>query len=294
MPIATAPFGSTGHESSRVIFGAAALGAMQPARAEATLDLLLDHGVNHIDTAASYGDSELRLAPWLRRHRDRVFLATKTGNRSAAGARASLERSLERLGVERIDLIKLHNLVDREQQERALGPGGALEALVAARDEGLVRWIGVTGHGTRAAERHLESLERYPFDAVLAPYSYAMMALPDYARDFERLASVCAERGVALQTIKAIARRRWQESPERRFSWYEPLRDPEAIARAVSWVLSRSGLFLNSSSDATLLPLVLEAASAAGGPPPSGDAIEEDVARWGIEPLFERDVLEDV
>jgi len=283
-------FGRTGHASSRILFGAAALGGMKQERADSTLELLLEYGVNHIDTAASYGDSELRLAPWLRRHRAEFFLATKTGERSYEGARAELHRSLERLGVDRVDLIQMHNLVEPDEQERALGPGGALEALVEARAQGLVRFIGVTGHGTRAAAMHAASLLRFDFDSVLLPYSYTMMRSPSYAADFEALAALCEERHVAVQTIKSVARRRWQEGDaSKRFSWYEPIRDLEALRRAVHWVLARPGVFLNSSSDATLLAATLEAASALRARP-SDAAMSDDAERLGVEPLFVRDV----
>ncbi|MDX2170366.1 MAG: aldo/keto reductase [Deltaproteobacteria bacterium] len=284
-----APFGSTGHRSSRILFGAAALGAMRQEKADQVLAQLLPAGVNHIDTAASYGESELRLAPWLRTHRDAVFLATKTGDRTAAGARRSIADSLARLGVARLDLVQLHNLVDEEGWQTAMGPGGALEALVEARDRGLVRFLGVTGHGTYAAAMHHRSLRRFPFDSVLLPYSYVMMANPDYAADCEALLSLCATRGVAVQTIKAVARRRWQDDHARRFSWYEPLRDAAAIRRAVHFVLARPGLFLNSSSDATLLPSIL-AAAAEPVSPPSAAALAADVAAHGMQPLFVRDV----
>jgi aryl-alcohol dehydrogenase-like predicted oxidoreductase len=288
--IETIPFGRTGHASTRVLFGAAALGGMKQERADRTLELLLEHGVNHIDTAASYGDAELRLAPFLREHRRGFFLATKTGQRDYAGARAELHRSLERMCVDRVDLIQLHNLVEPDEQERALGPGGALEALVEARDQGLVRFIGVTGHGTRAPAMHRASLARFTFDSVLAPYNFSMMASPDYAADFEALAGECAARGVALQTIKAIARRRWHaDDPSKRFSWYEPIRDQEPLRRAVHWVLRRPGLFLNSSSDATLLEPTLRAAAEAG-PRPSDTEMSADALRLDIEPLFVRDV----
>jgi aryl-alcohol dehydrogenase-like predicted oxidoreductase len=289
VPIAREPFGSTGHESSRILFGAAALAAMKPERAEGVLALLLEHGINHIDTAASYGASELCLAPWLREHRDAFFLATKTGERHGAAARESLHRSLERMGVDRVDMIQLHNLVDESGWEIALGPGGALEALVEARDEGLVRFLGVTGHGTFAPAMHLRSLERFPFDSVLAPCNHTMLANPDYAADFERLVAICAERGVALQTIKSVARRRWQDEEARRFSWYEPLLDPDAIRRAVHYVLTRPSLFLNTSSDARILPTMLEAA-AAPIEVPAPDALAADVGRYAMEPLFERGV----
>jgi aryl-alcohol dehydrogenase-like predicted oxidoreductase len=284
------PFGRTGHVSSRILFGAAALGGMKQERADATLDLMLEHGVNHIDTAAGYGESELRLTPWLRRHRGEVFLATKTGERSYAGARAELRRSLERLGVPQVDLIQMHNLVEPDEQARALGPGGALEALVEARDEGLVRFIGVTGHGTRAAAMHHASLRAFDFDSVLLPYSYTMMRSAEYAAEFEALLEVCAERDVAVQTIKSVARRRWRpDDPAKRFSWYEPIRDPEALRRAVHWVLARPGVFLNSSSDATLFEATLRAAAQAG-PRPSNEAMSADATRLGVEPLFVRDV----
>ncbi len=285
------PFGRTGHNSSRILFGAAALGGMKQERADATLELLLEHGVNHIDTAAIYGDSELRLAPWLRRHRAGVFLATKTVERSYEGARAGLHRSLERLGVEQVDLIQMHNLVEPDEQARALGPGGALEALVEARAQGLVRFIGVTGHGTRTAAMHLASLAAFDFDSVLLPYSYTLMRSPEYAADFEALLALCARRNVAVQTIKSVARRRWQEGDSlKRFSWYEPIRDLEALRRAVHWVLARPGVFLNSSSDATILAATLEAASEAGPTPPSDTAMHDDGKRLGVEPLFVRDV----
>src|ERR1700755_394863 len=169
--IERAPFGSTGHESSRVIFGAAALGSVSKADADRALELLLQHGVNHIDVAASYGDAELRVATWLRRNPEAFFLATKTGERTYRGAREEIRRSLDRLGVDRIDSIQLHNLVDVIEWETALGPQGALEACIEARDEGLVRFIGVTGHGLSIPEMHRRSLERFPFDSVLAPYN---------------------------------------------------------------------------------------------------------------------------
>ena len=283
--IDTAPFGRTGHHSTRVIFGAAALGAMRQEKADQVLATLLEYGINHIDTAASYGDAELRIGPWMEQHRDRFFLASTTGDRTYAGARDSVRRSLERLRVQQIDLIQLHNLVDEKEWETALGPGGALEALVEARAQGLVRFIGVTGHGTRVAAMHRRSLERFPFDAVLLPYNFTMMSMAEYAADFEALVATCRERGVAVQTIKAVARRRWQDDTQRRFSWYEPLKDADAIRRAVRFVLSRSELFLNSSSDAILLRTILDAATEASAAP-SAEDLEADVSRYAMQPLF--------
>lgn len=286
-------FGSTGHVSSRVLFGAAALGGMRQEKADRVLDLLLEFGINHIDTAASYGDSELRVGPWMQGRRQQFFLASKTGDRTYEGARDSVRRSLQRLGVEQLDLIQLHNLVDESDWQTAMGPGGALEALIEARDQGLVRFIGVTGHGTRVAAMHLRSLERFAFDSVLLPMNYTMLGLPEYAADFERLLAVCAQRGVAVQTIKSLARRRWGENPERRFSWYEPIREPQAIRRAVHFVLSRPGVFLNTSSDTTLLRSTLEAASQPAVAP-SAAAMQDDVDRLEIRRLFEPGVLEGV
>ncbi len=284
------PFGRTGHSSSRILFGAAALGGMKQERADRVLELLLRYGVNHLDTAASYGESELRLAPWLRSYRRDFFLATKTGQRTAAGARDELHKSLERLGVDQVDLIQMHNLVEPEEQKLALGPGGALEALVEARAQGLVRFIGVTGHGTQVAKAHLESLSRFPFDSVLLPYNHTMMASADYAAEFESLVTLCQQRGVAIQTIKAIARRRWTEGDtQKRYSWYEPIRDDDALRRAVRWALRRPGFFLNSSSDATLLPTVLAAADELG-PAPSDSEMAADAERLEIQPLFVRGV----
>jgi aryl-alcohol dehydrogenase-like predicted oxidoreductase len=286
-----AAFGRTGQESSRVIFGAAALGSMRQERADQLLAMLLEFGVNHVDTAASYGDSELRIAPWMAEHRGRFFLATKTGERTGDAARASLERSLTRLGVSSVDLIQLHNLVEPDEWEIAHGPGGAVEALSRARDEGLARFIGVTGHGLRIAGMHLRSLERFDFDSVLLPYNYAVMSDDRYRADVEALLRVCGQRGVAVQTIKSVARRRWPEGAGRQFSWYEPLADGEALARAVRYVLGRAGLFLNSSSDARLLRPILETA-VAGGPVPPDEEMAADTERHEIEPLFDGAALE--
>ena len=255
--IPSAPFGRTGHDSSRVIFGAAGLASMRQERADEVRDLLLAHGVNHLDTAADYGDSELRLGPWMAGHRHRFFLATKTGERTGDRARAQLERSLERLQVDRVDLIQLHNLVEPGEWAVAHGPGGAVEALARARDEGLVRFIGVTGHGTRIAAMHLRSLERFPFDSVLLPYSFVSLRDPRLPGRRRALLALCAEQGVAVQTIKGAARRRWPDDHEgRRFSWYQPLAD-DALDRAVRWVLAHDQVFLNSTSDLRLLPAVL-------------------------------------
>jgi aryl-alcohol dehydrogenase-like predicted oxidoreductase len=290
--IERAMFGRTGHASSRVIFGAAALMSVDQETADRLLPALLRHGVNHLDTAAAYGDSELRLAPWLAAHPGQFFLATKTGERRGDGARRSLEQSLERLGVGHVDLIQLHNLVEEDEWATAHGPGGALEALVQARHEGLVRFIGVTGHGTRAPGMHLRSLDRFDYDSVLVPYNFLLREIDQYRRDLEALLERCAERQAAVQTIKSVARRRWPEPrPEQRRSWYEPLEDQQAIGRAVRYVLGRPRLFLNSSSDYELLPAILAAAEGSLDVPPDSE-MRNDADRFEMAALFDGAALE--
>jgi aryl-alcohol dehydrogenase-like predicted oxidoreductase len=258
--IANAPFGATGHDSSRVIFGAAALGDVTQREADEALPLLFEHGVNHIDTAASYGDAELRLEPWLREHRKAFFLATKTEKRAYGPAREQIRRSLERMGVDQVDLIQLHCLVHPDEWDLALSEDGALRAAVEARDEGLVRFIGVTGHGLTVAAMHQRSLERFAFDSVLFPYSHVITRDEAYAADVQRLLATCRERNVAVQTIKSISRGPWGSKEPDAVTWYEPLVQQEHIDLAVHWVLGESGVFLNSAGDLELLPRVLDAA----------------------------------
>ena len=260
MAIARADFGRTGHKSSRTLFGAASLSSVTQAAADRTLEVLLKHDVNHIDTAASYGDAELRIAPWLKREPGRFFLATKTGQRSARGAREELHRSLDRLGVDHVDLWQLHNLADPIEWDDALSPGGVVEAAVEAREQGLIKWIGVTGHGAQIAANHRRSLARFDFDSVLLPYNYVTMQLPYYAENFEALARECAQRNVAVQTIKSIAAKPWLGRERTRTTWYEPLEAQADIDLAVWWVLGRPGVFLNTAGDIDLLPRVLDAA----------------------------------
>ena len=281
------PFGSTGHESSRTIFGAAALGAVSQEKADTALAVLLEHGVNHLDVAASYGEAELRLAPWLKTRRAEFFLATKTGERTYAGAKAQLRSSLERLGTDKIDLIQLHNLVDADQWKTAMGPGGALEALLEAKEAGLVDFIGVTGHGFGAPRRHLESLDRYPFASVLLPYNWVIYQNADYAADFDRLVAVCRERRVAVQTIKSIARRPWP-GERNRSCWYEPLENREHQSLAVGWVLGNPDIFLNTTGDVDILPRVLAAAEERR-PRPNNAAMRSLAEKMEMRFIFEGD-----
>ena len=278
-------FGATGHQSTRIIFGAAALSNVTQKEADETLELVQSFGVNHIDTAASYGDAELRLAPWLKRHRKDVFLATKTGERTYKRAKNEIYRSLERMGVESVDLLQLHNLVDASEWDVALSDGGALQAAVEARQEGLIKYIGVTGHGLQVAKRHAQSLERFAFDSVLLPYSYVMMTLPEYAADFNALMAICKERNVAVQTIKAITRAPWGNKTPDRATWYEPLESQEDINLAVHWVLAREGVFLNTVGDIHILPRVLKAADVFTGTV-SDAAMAAVFEERNMQPLF--------
>ena len=291
--LARTEFGRTGHQSSRVIFGAAGLGSLSQDQADMVLPMLRRFGVNHLDTASSYGDSELRIRPWLAGQRDEYFLATKTDARDGDGARASLERSLERLGVDQVDLIQHHDLVEEDEWQEAHSTGGAVEALARAREEGLVRFIGITGHGLRIPSMHLRSLERFAFDSVIFPYNYSLLSIDSYRRDVEELIAVCLERDIAIQTIKSVARRRWSDGTSfgDHQSWYEPLRDDSAIARAVGFVLGRQPLFLISSSDHQVLEAILSAAETEPSVP-SNEELEADQARFEVAPLFDGGELE--
>ncbi len=279
------PFGHTGHHSTRTIFGAAALSRATQEEADRTLEVLLQYGVNHIDTAARYGDSELRIGAWMSQYRQHFFLATKTRERTYQGAWDNLRCSLERLRVEHVDLLQLHNLVDPQEWDVAMGPGGALEAALEARAQGLIRFIGVTGHGLAIPSMHLRSLQRFAFDSVLLPYNYMMMQNPQYVADFEALLQVCHERQIAVQTIKALARGPWEDKPRTRNTWYEPLEAQADIDSAVHWVLSRPGIFLNTTGDIHLLPRVLDAAQRFQEAP-SDAAMRATAGKLGLEPLF--------
>jgi len=278
--IERAPFGATGHESSRVIFGAAALGDVSKADADRALELVLEHGINHIDVAFSYGDAELRIANWLKSDHE-FFLATKTGERTYAAAREQIRRSLDRLGVDHVDSIQLHNLCDVIEWDIALSPGGALEACLEARDEGLVRFIGVTGHGLSIPNMHQRSLGRFDFDSVLCPYNWVQMQDPRYAETFNGLAQICKERDVALQTIKSLAYKPWEGRAKTASTWYEPLQDQAEIDLAVSWVLADPQVFLLTTGDVDVLPKLLDAAERAGERPS-----DEQMSRLEFAPLF--------
>ena len=287
MTISTMPFGRLGHQSTRTLFGAAAVGSVSQADADRTLDVLLQYGVNHIDVAASYGDAELRIAPWLKRYPGHFFVATKTDQRRAPGAMEELKRSLDRMGVDHVDLWQFHNLADPIEWDIALSPGGVIEAAVEARQQGLIRGIGVTGHGLQIAATHRRSLERFDFDSVLLPCNYITMQNEYYAANFNGLYATCRERNVAVQTIKSIAFQPWLGQEHTRSTWYKPLEDQHGIDMAVWWVLSRPGVFLNTVGDINLLPRVLDAASRFDERAPGGAAASEGyLAGLDAVPLF--------
>ena len=279
------PFGRTGHLSTRLLLGAAAFSDVTQAATDATMDVALSYGINHVDVAASYGQAEVRLGDWIKRHGRPFFLATKTGERRADAAREEIHRSLERLHVDQVDLIQLHHLVDPQEWETALGAGGALEAALQARDEGLVRFIGITGHGWTVAAMHRRALERFDFDSVLLPYSYTMMQNEAYRADFEALYALCQQRNVAMQTIKSMVHRPWGDGAHTRATWYRPLEDQETINVAVQWVLGRPGIFLNTVGDIHVLPLMLQAAALYSGPIPD-EVMQAQVEQLEMRPLF--------
>jgi aryl-alcohol dehydrogenase-like predicted oxidoreductase len=247
--------------STATIFGGAAIGRVTQEEADQTRDQLLKHGVNHIDTAASYGDSELRIGPWMQKHRKDFFLATKTGRRTYQEAKDEIHKSLERLQVDHVDLLQLHNLTHPDDWDTAMAEGGALEAATESKDQGLTRYIGVTGHGLLAPAMHTRSLEQYDFDSVLLPWNYVLYKSERYRQEFEKLLQTCKDRGIAFQTIKSITKGPWAEKERTRNTWYEPLEQQEDIDRAVSWILGQEHIFLNTCSDTQLLPRVLDAAS---------------------------------
>jgi len=281
------PFGNTGHVSTRAIFGSFCLSQANQDAADQVLETLLEYGINHIDTAPSYGDAELRVGPWMKRYRDQFFLATKTDKRTYPEARDQFHKSLDRLQVDRVDLLQMHNLTDVVHREIAMRTGGALDFLVEARDSGLARSIGITGHGILAPKMHLQSLARFDFDTVLLPCNYLLMQNPNYRTDFDQLISYCRQHNIAVQTIKSTARGLWGDKPRSRNTWYEPLSDEGAITKAVQWVMGISDIFLITTGDMQVLPKFL-AAAAGFQKSPSIEDMEAMVAKQGMQPLFDQ------
>jgi aryl-alcohol dehydrogenase-like predicted oxidoreductase len=283
--IETRPFGRTGHSSTRTIFGSFAVKDADSDQAAWVLELLYEYGVNHIDTAPGYGDAELRVGEWMEHNRSDFFLATKIDVGGYHQAEAQLQRSLERLRVDSVDLLQLHNLTDETKREFVMAEGGALDYLVEAKAKGLARFIGITGHGFQAPQRHLETLNRHPFDSALVPCNYLLMQMAPYADSFGRLLDHCKRNGLPLQTIKSTARRKYPGRQWSHATWYQPLSDPEAIVLAVKWVLGIPDIFMVTTGDLTILPHILAAAAEFDGPPPDA-AMRELVAEQDMRPLF--------
>ena len=284
--IETIPFGNTGHHSTRTIFGSAGLKLATQDEADQILDLLLEYGINHIDTAPAYGEAELRIGPWMKRYRDRFFLATKTNERSYQDAKEQFHRSLERLNTDRVDLLQLHNMTDVVTREYIMGQGGALEFLIEAKEQGLARFVGVTGHGIEAPKMHRQSLVRFNFDTVLLPCNYLLLQNEYYASHFHSLLSYCKEKNIAFQTIKSIARGLWGDKQRSHVTWYDPITDDESISRMVRWVLSNPDIFLITVGDMQLLSKVLTAA-ADHGAPLKDEEMTAVVQREEMVPLFD-------
>ena len=255
-------FGKTGHMSSAIIFGGAALWNESQSTSDKILDLLLEYDVNHIDVAAGYGDAELRIGSWMKKYRKDFFLATKTMDRSFKGAKESIMRSLDRLKTDHIDLMQMHSLTNPIEWDQAMGEEGALEALKEAKLEGLIKHIGVTGHGWTAAAMHQKSIEFFPFDSVLMPWSWFISNYRNYPRDFNNTLKLCNEKNIAVQTIKAVARGPYAAGIKKSHTtWYQPMEDTESIKKSVGWVLSYKNIFLNSVGDVNILPHVLRSAN---------------------------------
>jgi aryl-alcohol dehydrogenase-like predicted oxidoreductase len=256
--------GRVGRGNSVLIFGGAALAEVAEEEADNAISLALEAGVDHFDTAADYGDSELHYGRWMPEIRDQIFLSTKTGERNGDAARRQIEASLERLQVDRVDLIQLHAVGDLEDLDRATRSGGSLESAVEAREEGLVGAVGITGHGHEAPATHLEALRRYPFDTVLTPWNYILSTDESYSRDFEALVEEIERQDAGLMTIKTVSRRNWPEGNplegQRRATWYEPFEEQEYVDAAVSFVLAREEITgIPMVGDTSLIETMIEA-----------------------------------
>jgi aryl-alcohol dehydrogenase-like predicted oxidoreductase len=278
-------FGRTGHLSTRLLFGGAALSEVTQAETDKTMRLLLDSGINHLDTAASYGDSELRLGPWMPTYRDQFFLASKTGERSYSAAREQIRQSLKRLQTDHLDLIQLHAVVEDAEFEKATGEDGALRAAIEARQEGLVRFIGITSHTLHAPVIHRMALERFDFDSVLLPCNYMLMQNEQYRADFETLMGICKAKNVAVQLIKTNSRRNYGDGPRTHATWYLPFDTQPEVDLMIHWALSRPGVFLNTSGDIHVLPKVIDAAQRYQGKP-SDEQMEAMLKAQEAAPLW--------
>jgi aryl-alcohol dehydrogenase-like predicted oxidoreductase len=261
----TRRLGRLGHQSSVLIYGAAALGAVSQDVADASIEEALGGGINHFDVAANYGEAELRLGPWIPRIRERIFLSSKTQLRGRDEAWRQINASLQRLQTDRLDLLQLHAIGDSAELDRATAEDGALAAAVRGRNEGLIGAIGITGHGHEAPATHLEALRRFPFDTVLTPWNWVLAQDPAYRADYEALVAEVQRQDAGLMTIKTVSRRNWPRGADQRYAtWYEPFDDQQRISAAVAWVLSHEEITgIPTAGEVRLLGMLLEAESTA-------------------------------
>ena len=286
-PVSRKAFGKTSHESSRVIFGSACLRENNPSIASRAFELLEAYGINHIDTAPAYGDAEISVGEWMKHSRDRFFLATKTDKRSYREAKDQFHRSLERLQTDHVDLLQIHNLTDVVFREFALSAGGVLDFMLEAQEEGLTRFLGITGHGVLTPSMHFQTLKRYRFDSVLLPCNFLLLQQPQYKMQYDELISYCENNDIAVQTIKAAAQGLWGDKARTHLTWYEPLKNPLAIAQSVHWVLGNTESFLISTGDIEILPHFLKAA-VEFKETPTNEEMREMAKRHEMQSLFDQ------
>lgn len=252
-------FGRTGHKSTVAIFGAAAFSSVTQAEADRAMAQVIDAGVNHIDVAPSYGEAELRIGPWMKTERERFFVGCKTTQRTRQGAADELRRSLGRLNMPAFDLYQIHAVTTLAELDAVTSKGGALEAIIQAKEEGLTKFIGITGHGFDAPALYLEALRRFDFDSVLFPINYVQYANLTYRQNAEELLRVCNSRKVGTMIIKSITKAPWGERSHTHATWYEPFTDSEQIQQAVNFALSQPVTGICTAGDIQVLPLILDA-----------------------------------
>lgn len=281
----TRRFGRSGHLSTVAIFGAAAFWDVEQAQADESMRLVIEHGVNHIDVAPSYGKAEERLGPWLQRERDRFFVGCKTMERTREGAAAELAQSLKRLRIDAFDLYQIHAITNLAELDQVTRPGGALEAALQARTDGLTRYIGITGHGVDSPAIFCEALKRFDFDSVLFPLNFVQFANPVYRRHSETLLKLCQARDVGVMAIKSITRGPWGQLPHSFTTWYQPFDDLDNIQQAVNFTLSHPVTGICTAGDIRILPLVLQACK---NFTPLSQETQTDLVHAGesLEPLF--------
>jgi len=252
--------GRTEHHSTVVTIGTAGLGKVTQEVADSSVELMLQHGVNHVDIAPTYGEAMERMAPWINKIRGDVFLGSKTRARTKSEAWDNIHSIMDRLGVESFDLFQLHSVGLMEDLNTVTGPGGALEALVELKEQGLTRFIGITGHGPEVTKVHLEALRRFDFDTIMFPVSASIFKNPDYKESALELLATANERDLGVQTIKMLARGGWGERERETSTWYDPHREQPEIDKALWWVLSQPMHTAPSAGEVTLWPKVLDAA----------------------------------